>query len=165
MNSDEELKKMLSCIFNLKRSRALSRMDIEMIGSIEMRWFTPGEMRGLVDIALSTDLLAKDERGELQPTFDQDGIKMPLTFKPSKHLLELGNGKNEDLVKIIAAMLAEHDGFDVKGAIAKMSRLKDEMNAHICAAGLTLCVEKGIDIEKVMEDTITKVEKDLEIEI
>ena len=163
MESDEELKKMLSRIFNLKRTRALSRMDMEMIGSIEMRWFTPGEMRRLLDLALSKGLLKVDEEGKLQTTFDPKGVKTALNFKPSKRLLE--ENQKGDPVKIIAAMLAEHGGFDSKKVIAQMSRLKDEMQVHICAAGLTLCAEKGIDIEGVIGDIITKVEMDLKIEI
>jgi hypothetical protein len=161
MDPDDELKLMLTYIFNLKRCQTLSRLDIEMAGSIEMRWFTPGQMGDLVDLALREGLLSRVEGGKLKPTFE--GRKVPMAFKPSDRLLEWE--KDEDLVKKIAAMLAEPEGLDVKSAIKKMSRLGDEMNIHICAAGLALCAEKGIDIEGIMGPAVERVKRDLAIEI
>ena len=164
-DQEEELKKVLSSVFGIKRSRALSRMDLKMAGSMEKRWFTPGDMERLVDLALSLGLLAINEVGDLQPTFDLGEVRPGINFKPSKRLLQVEKSKNEDLVKVMAVALAEQDGFDVKEAMCAMSKLKDEMRVHICMAGLTLCAEKDVKIDGMLTRVVDRVERDLGIKI
>ncbi|MFW6153120.1 MAG: DUF2240 family protein, partial [Halobacteriota archaeon] len=82
------LRRALAAAFKHHGSPSLSETELVTALALERGWFTPGEVRRLVDLAVDrNELVADGER--LVPTFDVGEVTIPSGYVPPADLLEV----------------------------------------------------------------------------
>lgn len=81
-----DLLRAIAFAYQRKGARAMPRLDLHMLLSMDLRWFAPEESKKVVARALEAGLLSAD--GEtLKIAFDPAGVQVPLSFRPQARAL------------------------------------------------------------------------------
>ncbi|MCK5561981.1 MAG: DUF2240 family protein, partial [Thermoplasmata archaeon] len=79
------LQQVITSLYKRKGKEIIPANDLELLASMELRWFDPGDARKVIEGARSMGLLKETEDG-LKTTFDTDTVEIPIGFKPPKNL-------------------------------------------------------------------------------
>ena len=71
----------IASLYKRKSKNILPARELELLASMELRWFEPAEARKLIELAKNMGVL-EDTGDGLKPTFDTNSIDIPLGFKP-----------------------------------------------------------------------------------
>ena len=115
----EKLKQTITVLFRRKGKAKMSEKEFVFSASIDMRWFSPRSAQRLLDLALRLGLLTKRD-GELTPNFGLDEMDVPMDFRPTEDILNVGV---EDLLSRMLARLSS-SGLDRKDAAERMAAIQ-----------------------------------------
>ena len=71
------LQQTLASLYKRKGKDIINSKDLELLASMELRWFEPGDAKKLIETAVSLGLLKETTDG-LKPTFEFESMEIPL---------------------------------------------------------------------------------------
>jgi hypothetical protein len=158
------LKQVIASLFKRKNSAVVPANDLELLASMELRWFDPADARKLVELAVSQNLLEETETG-LKTKFEIDSIEIPLGFKPPKDLLTALELSKESLFMQLVNQISLDSGIEPNQIIAdindKQSKFQEYLTLEVIA--LLYGKEKEVDVDKFIPEIKSKLLSDLPI--
>jgi hypothetical protein len=146
----EELKRTLALLFRRKGRDRLTEKEFVFSASMDLRWFSPKEAQRLLRLGLEARLLEAED-GELRPTFDVDGMVIPLDFVPSGEVLATPPPSGDDLLASLVAHIVAATGRDRKDVVAKVNEVQEEMDVDVEVAALLGGMAMGADMTSFLD--------------
>jgi hypothetical protein len=146
----------LASLYKRKGKNILDPKDLELLASLELRWFEPNDARRLVEIALNLGLLEETAEG-IKPKFDYVSMEIPFGFRPPKDLISSLEQENESLFMQIVNHICLKSGLDQNQVIADINSKQTKSNDYfkIEAIAILYAKENGVDVD----DFIPKVKE------
>jgi len=145
MNS--EIKIIISFLFKRSGKEELTASELCLPLSMDLRWFSPKEVKGFVNSALLQNFLIK-KGDQIKPNFDYKKIAVPVGFYPSKQTIEEEKGnvneEMQDVVKSIMGQIVEKTEQDEQNVFEEIKEASNERNISLEVAALL--VSKKYDI-------------------
>ena len=150
-SSLEILQQAIASLFKRKNMDLLSAKELELLASMELRWFEPAEARKLVDLARELGLLEETEAG-LKPKFELDKIEIPLGFKPPKDIITNLEHDSESLFMQMVNHICLITGLDSQTVIAKINEKQAKFEDKIVLETIAILYgkEKDVDMDKFL---------------
>ncbi len=114
------LKQTIASLYKRKGKNIMLAKDLELLVSMELRWFEPKDARKLIDRSISLGLLEESTNG-LKPTFDFSSIKIPLGFTPQKDLISSLNQDEDSLFIRMVNQITLATNIDAEKVIADIN--------------------------------------------
>jgi hypothetical protein len=123
--------------------------DLELLASMELRWFEPNDARKLIDSSISLGLLEESSNG-LKPTFDISSINIPIGFTPPKDLISTLEHDEESLFIKIVNQITLATSIDAEKVIADINANQVKNNDLLTLEVLAILYGEanGVDMEK-----------------
>ena len=99
----------------------MNSKDLELLASLELRWYEPKDARKLVQIAKANGLLEETENG-LKPTFKLTEVEIPFGFRPPKELLIELEQDQDSLFMQIVNKICLKTGLDEQQVIGEINK-------------------------------------------
>jgi hypothetical protein len=112
--------------------------------SLKRDWFTPDQAKRLVDIAVSEDLVDRED-GDLVATFEPREVSIPEEFTPDESILQ----QRSTFHRVLDAVTGT--GVEKQEAVAAMNRLQADLGVGIEAAGILYARRRGVDVDDLAE--------------
>lgn len=145
------LRRALAVAFKHHGTHSLSETEVVTALALERGWFTPEEVRGLVDLGVDrNELVADDDR--LVPAFDVGEVTIPSGYTPPADLLEVV----PPFERILADLEAE--GYDRRESVASINELQARLDLTSDAAAVLYAHGLGLAVS----DVATEVRRCLE---
>jgi hypothetical protein len=145
----EELKRAITLLFKRKGGSQMTEKEFVFSASMDLRWFPPKDSQKLLDVALSRGVVTLED-GQVSPSFEIEGVEVPLDFSPNSSVLEMP--AEEDMFsKILNHLVAKLD-IEKKEAISRINAIQEEMEVEIEVAALLVGEQLDIDMGKFMKD-------------
>ncbi len=135
------LRETIAAAFKSKGRYEMSKKELVMTLSMDLRWFSHEKAKRVVEMAIKRGLLEGDDT--LRPTFDIDEVEIPVNFKPSPDVFD-------EIVKEIAVRL----GKSLNEVISMINKKQEELGNMLSVEVVALLIAKsvGIDVSKYIED-------------
>jgi hypothetical protein len=139
----------IASLFKRKGKNEVPLRELELLASMELRWFEPNDARKVLEHAISADLLTETESG-LKTTFDYNDIEIPIGFKPSKDLLTDLADDNESLLIQLVNRICITTGEKPQEIIAELNEKQQKTNEFLTLEVLAILYgkSKSVDIDK-----------------
>jgi hypothetical protein len=143
------LKQILVSLFKRKSKEAISKKEIELLLSLELRWFDPNDARKLVELSVDMGLLEEVD-DEMILAFEIDSVKIPFGFKPPKDLLTKLEQENESLFMKMVNHICLNTSMETNQVIAEINAKQEKMHDYLLpeAIAVIYASELGLDVEK-----------------
>jgi len=150
----KELEFTLASVFKRSGKAVLTPKDFQLYISMELKWFSPGETQALVKNGIRSGLLLEKPEG-LAPNFDVGKVNVPMSFKPSKKVLE----SMDDIPVFLRIVdkIARATDSERSDVISKINRKQSSLRLSIEVVALLYAVSLDVDVKPFLED----VEKEL----
>lgn len=148
----------IASLFKRKGKDILPTHELELLASMELRWFEPAEARKLIELALNMGVL-EDTGDGLKPTFDTNSIDIPLGFKPPISLLNNLEHEQESLFMQLVNYISINSDLDSKEIVAKINDRQASLGELVTLE--TIAILFGIEQDLDMEEFIPKVKSNL----
>jgi|Deesub1362A_J573_1020465.scaffolds.fasta_scaffold00082_23 hypothetical protein len=145
----EEMKKVIASVFRKVGKQSVSMNDFVFCLSFDFRWCPPDEAREFVKRGLAEGLLEADDN-VFTPTFDLDGVDVPVAYRPPKEVFS-----KPDLFERILSRLCKK--MEKKEAISRINSLQERLkilDAEVVA--LIIARNMNIDVEDLIDETLVK---------
>ena len=151
----------IASLYKRKNKTVLSAKDLELLVSMELRWFDPSEARKMIKIALELDLLEEIDGG-LRSRFDLNAIGIPLGFKPPKDLLSTLEHSQESLFMQLVNHISINTGIEPNQIIAEINDRQSKLEEYLVLEVIAIMYgkEKDVDVDKFIPDIKTKLLSD-----
>ena len=143
------LQQTIASLFKRKGKAVVPAKELELLASMELRWFEPTEMRKLINLA--TDLGLLEETGDgLKTMFDHNSTEIPIGFKPPKDLLTALDHDLESLFMQIVNHICLVSGLEQKKVIGEINKKQAELEEYVTLEVLAILYakQKNIDVDK-----------------
>jgi len=136
-------------LFRLEGGRPLSEKEFVQFASYRLNWFKPTEAQRLLRIA--QDLRVVELRaGLLHPTFDPEGLDVPVDYRPPAGILERPPPAEDLFVKILNRIV-ERTGTDRRTAVSSINAIQERMDVTVEVAALTHARALGVDVSDLID--------------
>jgi hypothetical protein len=152
----EELMDALAYLFQRKGKDVLSENELILSASMDLGWFSPDEMKQLIDVCLELKLLSRADQG-LKPNFDYRSLSIPLDFTPSKNILEMES--QEPLLLSIVRSIDEKTGLGRNNIIAEINKKQSSLDVEIEVAAILIAKYYDVDISGFLRETEAEIFK------
>ncbi|UCH87892.1 MAG: DUF2240 family protein [Thermoplasmata archaeon] len=152
--SSEDLKNSIALLYKKKGKDVLEQKDLELMITMDFRWFTPKEANTLIELALNSKLILKVKNG-LKINFDWQNREIPLGFKPTSAIFD--EDIHQSCFATIVDAIEQIDKIPRKDIVAEINQKQETLNVAIEIAALLVGAEHGLDITSFYDS----VEKDL----
>lgn len=142
----EELKKLISFIFQRSGKGKMLEKDIYMILSFELGWMTPKQGKKVIEKSLELGLIKKDGE-EIIPNFDYKSVEIPLGFKFDAEKIE---EMEMDLLSKIIARIVKNSKFGEKKIREEIRKISENLDIYPEIAALLLAKKYGIEINDLI---------------
>lgn len=133
------LRTVVAAPFRGKGRERLAESEFVVALSLDRDWFSPDQASRVVDLAVGSGLLERDD-DDLVPAFDPDDVTVPGGFVPDEALLV----ERSPFEQVLDALVAE--GVEKREAVAGINRLQAELDVHIEAAAVVFARRRGVDV-------------------
>ena len=133
------LRTVVAAPFRGKGRERLAESEFVVALSLDRDWFSPDQASRVVDLAVGSGLLERDE-DDLVPAFDPDDVTVPGGFVPDESLLV----ERSPFEQVLDALVAE--GVEKREAVAGINRLQAELDVHIEAAAGVFARRRGVEV-------------------
>jgi hypothetical protein len=146
--SINELKQTLASLYKRKGKKSLNPKDLELLASMELRWFEPNDTRRLIEIAQRLGILLETEHG-LEPNFDINSIQIPVGFRPSNKLIQNLEKNQESLFMQLVNLVCLETGLEQSQVIADINKKQAKLNDYLLLEGVAVLYakEKNVDVD------------------
>lgn len=150
------LKQIIASLYKRKGKDILEAKEMELLISMELRWFDPNETRKLIEHAQAFGLLEEVEDG-LKPNFDFNSIEIPLGFRPPKDLLPTLEQEQDSLFMQIVNHICMKTQMEPNQIIADINKKQSKFDDYILLEVLALLYAKELDVN--IDEFIPNVKK------
>ena len=173
-----ETKRVIKFLFERSGETQPTEHQLELVASMELRWFTPKQAKKLFDHARELNLFESDDDGKLVLKFDPEDIQIPVGFKPREDLLERLDTKRdelieerqdelavqtdkrktkpdsggEDLFMQIINRITEKKGLEKTEVISKINKKQREIDLEIEVLALLVAQELQVDVKDLTDN-------------
>ena len=157
-----ETKRVIKFLFERSGKNEPTEQQLELVASMELRWFTPKNAKKVLEFANKLGLFKSVDDEKLVLNFDPEDIQIPVGFKPHEDLLDRLENKLEELVQ-------ERQGeLEVQSGAGKKDRDKSEQVREDLFMKIISRIIEDKNVEKT--EVISRINKkqrkvDLEIEV
>ncbi len=146
------LKQTLASLFKRKSAEVVKPKELEMLISMELRWFEPNDARKLVELSKDLGLLIEYDLG-LKPDFDYLSVNIPIGFRPPKNLLLEFKHDQESLFMQIVNQICLTTSLSEEQVIAEINKLQTDLNemATLETVAILYADKKGVDVKSHIE--------------
>lgn len=137
------LKNSIALLYKKKNRDQISRKDLELMITMDFRWFSPTEATSLIDLALTSGLLKK-KKDMLEITFDWRTHEVPIGFKPTEKVFE--EMAHRSCFLAIVDTIEKETGKSRSEIVAEINRKQDKLNVAIEIAALLIGASYGLDV-------------------
>jgi hypothetical protein len=143
------LQQVIASLYKRKGKAVLAARDLELLASMELRWFEPADARKLVARATQLGLL-EETTGGLKATFDIGSLKIPLGFKPPADLLSGLEENDESLFIRMVNQISLTTGLSAEKVIAEINDRQQKTEEYITLEVLALLYgkTKGVEMDR-----------------
>ena len=149
----EVLKQTIASLYKRKGKEVFGAKELEMLASMELRWFEPQDARMLVEAAINMNLL-EEIKGGLKINFDYKTIDIPFGFKPPKDLMkEVSHDQDSLFMRIVnqVCLLTDMRQNQVIAEInAKHTKFEDFLLLDVIA--ILYASDHGVDISEYVKE-------------
>ena len=167
------MERTLAFVFHKKGGKALSRMEMEFMLSMDLRWFTMAQAKHVVEKAVKGGYILEKE-GKFLPAFSWEALEIPSLFKPDFLELDMvedlaaglkGTIEEENpavparsLFNRLLEHIMEESGKEKKDIIIRMNELKEmdvipEMRLMVAAS------ELGVDVSGFIDESYRRIKE------
>jgi len=139
------LQQVITSLYKRKGKSAISAHDLELLASMELRWFDPADARKVIQHAKTMGLLKDTEKG-MVTNFNLDSVEIPFGFKPPKDLLE-SMTEEESLFMQLVNQISMATSLKPEQIIADLNDKQAETKNHFTLEVLALLYGKARDVE------------------
>ncbi len=141
------LRTVIAAAFKSKGKKSMSKSELTYVLSLDLKWFSHDKSRQIVELAIEKGLLSEDN-GNLTPSFDVDGVEIPIDFKPDLRKI-LSTSVFDEIVQEIA----DKSGKDIGEVVAMINRRQEELGNLLDVEVVALLIAKkyGVDITKYVD--------------
>ena len=152
------LQQTLASLFKRISKNIVPAKDLELLASMELRWFEPAEARKLIEVAISMSLLEELGSG-LKTTFDYTSITIPLGFKPPKNLLDELSHERESLFVQMVNHINITSGIERQKIIAEINDKQAKVKEYLTLEVLAILYGQshGINMDKFIPEVKSKI--------
>lgn len=179
-----ETKRVIKFLFELSGKTEPTEHQLELVASMELRWFTPKQAKKLLDYAGKLNLFQSDDKGKLVLNFDPEDIQIPTGFKPHEdlidklelkldELIEERNGElalqtqsektgpesedeaHEDLFMRIIAKITGEKGLEKTDVISKINKKQRKIDLEIEVLALLVAQELQVHVKDIIDEVET----------
>jgi hypothetical protein len=142
------LRTVIAAAFRSKGKKSMSKSELNYVLSFDLKWFSHERSKQIVELALKKGLLT-EANGLLRPSFNIEGVEIPLGFKP-----ELKRVLSFSTFDEIVWEIAEKSGKDVAEVTAMINRKQEELGNILDVDVVALLVARsyGVDVSSYIEE-------------
>ncbi len=142
------LKQTLASLYKRKGKNSLKPKDLELLASMELRWFEPNDTRKLIEIAQNLGLLVDTEHG-LEPNFDIKSIEIPFGFRPINDLILNLEKDQQSLFMQVVNHICLKTGLEEGQVIAEINQKQAKLNDYLTLEAVAILYgkEKNVDVD------------------
>lgn len=140
------LQQTIASLFKRKGAKEIPSRDLELLASMELRWFEPKDARKIMESAIKLGLL-NEHGNKLKITFDYNTINIPIAFKPPKDLYEQLNQDNQSLFMQIVNHISISTDIPEKDIIAEINEKQQRANDYLTLETLAILYGKSKDVD------------------
>ena len=154
------MKQTIASLYNRRSKSVLQAKELELLVSMELRWFDPTDARKFIELSKKMGLLVKNDVG-LKPTFDIESMEIPIGFRPSKQILKDLDQDIESLFMQLVNHICLKTGLVENEVIAEINKRQANMQNYVTLEVLAILFakEKDIDVDSFMQPTMDKILK------
>lgn len=141
-----DLEKSIALLFKRKGKESLTEREFVFSASMDMRWFSPKDAQKLLDVGLTGGLLRK-KNGTVSPTFDWEGVDVPLDYKPNKQILEVAPKQDRDLFSEIVDSIVRTKSVPKREVVSKVNKKQEMLGIDIEPAALLVASDYGLNVD------------------
>ena len=183
-----ETKRVMKFLFERSGKNEPTEQQLELVASMELRWFTPKNAKKLLEFANKLRLFKHVNGEKLTLNFDPDDIQIPVGFKPHEDLLDRledkleelvlerqgelevqsGAGKKdedksepprEDLFMKIISRITEDKNVEKTEVISRINKKQRKVDLEIEVLALLVATEYGVKIDDLADEVETEIAK------
>jgi len=152
----EELKRILSFVFNIKGKKTLLTEDFINIVSYDLHWFSPTEAGQLLTLCKELNLITT-ENNEAVPTFDVSKIETAVDFKPDKNVLAYKSRRN--VFMNIVEKISKDTKINESDVVSEINKIKAEFPATNEAIALLVARRHNVGINEFFDIVENEIKK------
>jgi hypothetical protein len=144
----EILKNAISLLYKKKGKDVLTVKELELMITMDYRWFTPKDARSLIELAISSGLVKKQKDG-LKIAFDWRNREVPMGFAPSNAIFE--TAAHRSCFTAIIDSIEQQVKKPRSDIVAEINNKQESLNLAIEIAGLLVGQSYNIDMSEFYE--------------
>jgi hypothetical protein len=137
------LKKSIALLYRKKGKEILSSKEMELMITMDFRWFTPKEAKDFIQLAVNSGLVLKQKNG-LKINFDWREIDIPLDFAPTNAIFEAVS--HQSCFTGIVDAIESNQKIPREDIVAEINQKQETMNVAIEIAAILVGTKYGIDL-------------------
>jgi hypothetical protein len=141
-----ELQRSIVLLFRRKGKEFLTEREFVFSASMDLRWFSPKDAQKLLDAGLTGGYLRKKE-GNVFPTFDMNGVDVPLDYKPTKEMLELAPKAQVDLFSEIVDKIVKTKAVPKREVVSRVNKKQELLGIDVEPAVLLVASDYGLLVD------------------
>ncbi|MFP4589872.1 MAG: DUF2240 family protein [Halobacteriales archaeon] len=134
-----ELRRVLAVAFKHRGRRRLEASGFVTALAIDRDWFTPEEVRRLIERGREAGVIEDDGDGYV-PAFDLGEVAIPTGYEPPADLLR----SQPPFERVLAAL--EAAGHDRRDSVAAINELQERLGTDSDAAAVAYAHGEGLDV-------------------
>ena len=142
------LKDSIALLYKKKGRDQVSRKDLELMITMDFRWFSPTEAASLIDLAITSGILKK-KKDMLEITFDWRTHEVTIGFKPTEKVFE--DVAHRSCFLAIVDAIEKETGRSRSEIVAEINKKQEKLNVAIEIAALLIGATYGLDISVFYE--------------
>jgi hypothetical protein len=143
-----ELTYTVSMPFKRKGKEALKDMEFIMALSMDLKWFTPDQVKSVLCEALKSGILKRD--GELvRPSFDISKIEIPFGFKPETIAFE-----KKSLFERVIERIITSTGIEKRKVISMINKKQEELSKQVVieVSAILVAIENAVLVDDLIDE-------------
>jgi hypothetical protein len=140
------LQQTIASLFKRKGRESINQKELELLVSMELRWFKPGEAKRIIEQSKMAGLLIQDG-DDLKPNFDITNIEIPIGFRPPKDLLIDLEEDQDSIFMQIVNQICLNTGMDETKVIAEINSKQAQMENYVTLEVIAILFAKKHDVD------------------
>src|SRR5512136_3214429 len=141
-----DIERSIALLFKRRGKESLTEREFVFSASMDMRWFSPKDAQKLLDVGLTGGLLKKKD-GIVSPTFDWEGIDVPIDYKPNKHILEVAPKQDRDLFSEIVDSIVKTKSVPKREVVSRVNKKQEMLGIDVEPAALLVASDYGLNVD------------------
>jgi hypothetical protein len=152
-----KLQQTIASLFKRKGKESIKQKELELLISMELRWFNPVEAKKIIEYSLNNGVLAAND-DELKPNFDISGQEIPIGFRPPKDLMNELEQDQGSLFMQLVNQICLSTGMDETKVIADINSKQAQMEGYVTLEVIAILYAKEheVEIERFTEQVKNK---------